>query len=130
MNGTGVAQREPEIYREQETLTERLAILDKTMEELRSEIGQMENVMKIALRPSTPTDNIKNPVEQSQPSPSTQLGERIRQNSDLVRLVTDALLANMARLRDLRDRCELPRLPETATQAMPEIYPGTRDSKY
>ncbi len=120
----GPAAREPEIYREQQTLSERIETMDKCCEELRSEIGQMESTLRIALRPEQDRPKQTSDARPDPPPPLTQMGDAIRSTSDKVIRMTRMVSDMSERLRDIRDRCELPRLPEVA-QAVP-IY----DQKY
>lgn len=127
------AQREPEIHREQETLNERISTMDKACAELRCEIGQLEQGLKIALRPAqdNPKSTGEGAVTPEHPPCVTQLGDGMRHSADNVHNITRQVWRMIEDLRDIRGRCELPRSPEAA-QAMPEIYPeiypGTRDA--
>ncbi len=116
MNGNPSA-REPEIHREQDGLNERIMTLDKISEELRSELGQMEQVLRIALRPHQDNQKTSAETQPDPPPPVTQLGDAFRRHANAIYRIGRQIHESIERLRDIRDRCELPRLPEIA-QAM------------
>lgn len=119
MNETQAVGREPEVAREQSNLNERLMTLDKCYEELRSEVGQMESTLRIALRPApAQAEGMTKEPQPDSPPCVTPMGEEIRRTTNTVNTLARQLSGLSERLRDIRDRCELPRLPEPA-QAMP-----------
>lgn len=120
MNGGNPVAREPEIHHEQDKLNERILTLDKISEELRAELGSMESVLRIALRPPQDRPKETSASQLDPPPPVTPLGDIFRNHGNAVYRIGRQIHDSIERLRDIRDRCELPRLPEVE-QAMPKM---------